>query len=117
MCFQKAHGYFLELGTFEESEVRKMTVTIATHNGSAVSREHNVRNRRVTNTQNHINPHGHYEVWHDEKPRQAYRRIFGEALRDYNARQKRDDRKIKDYYNHIEKDAMKHTVYEMIIGI
>lgn len=117
MCFQKAHGYFLELGTFEESEVRKMTVTIATHNGSAVSREHNVRNRRVTNTQNHINPHGHYEVWHDEKPRQAYRRIFGEVLRDYNARQKRDDRKIKDYYNHIEKDAMKHTVYEMIIGI
>lgn len=94
-----------------------MAVTIATHNGSSVSREHNIRNRRVTNPQEHINPHGHYEIWRDEKARDAYRRIFGEALEKYNARQTRDDRKIKDYFAHIEKDDKKHSVYEMIIGI
>lgn len=94
-----------------------MAVTIATHNGSSVSREHNIRNRRVTNPQEHINPHGHYEIWRDEKARDAYRRVFGEALEKYNARHTRDDRKIKDYFTHIEKDDKKHSVYEMIIGI
>ncbi|MDO5785000.1 MAG: plasmid recombination protein [Eubacteriales bacterium] len=94
-----------------------MAVTIATHNGSSVSREHNIRNRRVTNPQEHIDPNGQYEIWRDEKARDAYRRIFGEALENYNARQTRDDRKIKDYYTHIEKDDKKHSVYEMIIGI
>lgn len=94
-----------------------MAVTIATHNGSSVSREHNIRNRRVTNPQEHIDPDGYYEIWRDEKVRDAYHRIFGQALKEYNARQTRDDRKIKNYYTHVKKNDKKHTVYEMIIGI
>lgn len=35
--------------------------------------------------------------------RQAYREIFGEALEQYNGKQKRADRKIEDYYDHIQK--------------
>lgn len=35
--------------------------------------------------------------------RQAYREIFGEALEQYNGKQKRADRKIEDYYEHIQK--------------
>lgn len=35
--------------------------------------------------------------------REAYRDIFGEALEQYNSKQKRADRKIEDYHDHIQK--------------
>lgn len=37
----------------------------------------------------------------DKDIRQAYAEIFGEALKRYNAKQKRNNRKIEDYYDHI----------------
>ena len=94
-----------------------MNVTISTHNGSTAHREHNVRNEKVVSKEKHINPNGEYEIWHDEKPRDAYERIFGDAVREYNEKQKREERKIRDYYNHTSKDAKKHPVYEMIVGV
>lgn len=39
----------------------------------------------------------------DKEIREAYKEIFGEALEKYNNKQKRADRKIKDYYEHIQK--------------
>lgn len=39
----------------------------------------------------------------DRDIRVAYREIFGEALEAYNSKQKRADRKIQDYYEHIKK--------------
>lgn len=39
----------------------------------------------------------------DKDIRAAYKEIFGEALQEYNAKQKRADRKIEDYYDHISK--------------
>jgi hypothetical protein len=39
----------------------------------------------------------------DRDVRQAYQEIFGEALAKYNSKQKRSDRKIGDYYDHIQK--------------
>ena len=66
-------AYRMLYGTKNEAKGGKtMVVTIATHNGSAVSREHNIRNRRVTNPQEHIDQNGKYEIWHDEKIREAY---------------------------------------------
>lgn len=94
-----------------------MGVTISTHNGSAVAREHNIRNEKVVSKEAHIDINGKHETWHDEKVRVAYERIFGDAQREYNARQTRTDRKIDNYYNEVCKDAKKHDVYEMIIGI
>ena len=96
-----------------------MGKTISTHNGSTVSREHNIRNPKVTDKQEHIDRNLIYknEILHDEKPREAYERIFGEALRRYNEKQTRDERKIHNYYAHVEKDAKKHPVYEMIVQI
>ena len=38
-------------------------------------------------------------------------------MEEYNNRQKRADRKIKDYYRHICKDEKKHPVYEMIVQV
>ena len=94
-----------------------MKVTISTHNGSAAHREHNIRMKCVASKQPHIHTDGIYEIWKDESARQAYHRIFDDAVERYNARQKREDRKIKNYYSQIEKDEKKHPVYEMIIGI
>lgn len=96
-----------------------MAKTISTHNGSTANRDHNIRNPYATDKQEHIDKtliHQN-EILHDEKPREAYKRIFGEALENYNAKQSRDDRKIKDYFSHVEKDSKKHAVYEMIVQI
>lgn len=94
-----------------------MGVTISTHNGSAVSREHNIRNPKVVSKEPHIDMNGSHEVWIDEPVRKAYDRLFGEAVEAYNAKQARPERQIKSYYNDICKDSKKHPVYEMIIGI
>lgn len=94
-----------------------MKVTISTHNGSNVAREHNIRNEKVVSKESHIDMNGVHETWHDEKIRDAYERLFGDALEEYNQKQSREDRKIKSYYNHIDQDAKKKPCYEMIIGI
>lgn len=94
-----------------------MGYTIATHNGSAVARDHNIRNEKVVSKESHIDPKGIHETWIDEKPRQAYERLFGQSVADYNKKQKRTDRKITNYYADICKDAKKHPVYEMIVSI
>ena len=92
-------------------------VTISTHNGSQVARQHNLRNPKVIAKEDHIDPNGHFEVWLDEDPKVAYERLFGEAVQAYNAKQKREDRQITDYYKQICEDSKKKPVYELIIGI
>lgn len=91
--------------------------TIATHNGSKVHREHNIRNPKVVSKEKHIIPGGVFEIWHDEKVRDAYSRLFGEAVKAYNEKQDREERKIKNYYRSICKDEKKHPAYEMIVGV
>ena len=92
-------------------------VTISTHNGSQVAREHNLRNPKVIAKEDHIDPNGHFEVWLDEDPKTAYERLFGQSVQEYNERQTREDRKITDYYKQICEDKKKKPVYELIIGI
>ena len=92
-------------------------VTIATHNGSQVARQHNLRNPKVICKEDHIDPNGHFEVWLDEDPKAAYGRLFGEAVNAYNEKQTRPERQIIDYYKQICEDSKKKPVYELIIGI
>lgn len=94
-----------------------MGVTISTHNGSAVRREHNIRNEKVVSKEPHIDPNGIHETWIDEPVRKAYDRLFGAAVEEYNSKQVRPERQIKSYYNDVCKNSKKHPVYEMIIGI
>lgn len=109
--------FFLLPATINLKGSVEMPVTISTHNGTSVAREHNIRNKKVVSKENHINPDGIHETWVDEPIRQAYERLFGESVRNYNNKQTRTDRKINSYYNTICKDKKKHPVYEMIIGI
>ena len=97
-----------------------MAYTISTHNGSAVSRQHNLRNPKVVSKQQHIRIDGVHETWIDVNPRDAYREIFGPALEEYNQRQRdagRPERCIKSYYTAVKNDAKKHVAYEMIVAI
>ena len=93
-----------------------MKVTIATHNGHVVAYRHNIRDRSVTDKEKHIDPNG----WHSSygKPeREAYEEIFGQAVNEYNEKQKRQERKIESYYDTVKRDSRKHTAYELIVGV
>ena len=47
--------------------------------------------------------------------KEFYHQIFGEALAEYNAKQKRADRQIPDYYEHIKKSGKGKLFYEEIM--
>jgi hypothetical protein len=110
-------------------------------NGKAVkfqaNREHNIRDEEYCKNQEHIGFKREpdqtdedwakrYEEWtkihvlFDEKPEEAYERIFGEAIKEYDAKQTRSDRKIKNgknYYEKLKKSKNKVPVYEFIITL
>jgi len=45
----------------------------------------------------------------------VYDELFGEALQEYNDKQTRKDRKIYDYFQHIENDKRRETHYEILV--
>ncbi|MFS1331767.1 plasmid recombination protein, partial [Klebsiella pneumoniae] len=52
-----------------------------------------------------------------ENLKDCYRDLFGPALEEYNAKQKRSDRIIKDYYQHVKKSKTLDLQREFIVGI
>lgn len=46
---------------------------------------------------------------------EVYDELFGQALAEYNAKQKRSDRRITDYYKHIEQDGRLKPFYEVVV--
>lgn len=83
----------------------------------------NHNNRTMSEREKKINNHIDYSRSDENKYliqediRDIYEREFGEALENYNAKQRRADRKIKDYYKHIEASKKTSTQQEMIIQI
>ncbi len=49
--------------------------------------------------------------------REIYDKEFGQAVKDYNAKQKRKDRKIKDYYSKVKHSKNQRTQVEYIIQV
>lgn len=56
-------------------------------------------------------------IFHKENIKKVYRELFGTALAEYNAKQKRKDRIIKDYYDHIFHSKQEKPFYELIIQV
>jgi len=56
-------------------------------------------------------------IFHKENIKKVYQELFGTALAEYNAKQKRKDRIIKDYYNHIFHSKQEKPFYELIIQV
>lgn len=95
--------------------------TAAFHMGSQVCQEHNRRDPAVMAKEKHIDPKKVHETWIDIPLKQAYAQFFGDALKRYNDRQKREDRKIDDYLQHVKrldkgKNSM-HPAYECILTL
>ena len=84
------------------------------------NRNHIYKNVDPTKTENNI-------YYAKESLEEAYQKCFGEALANYNAKQKRADRKIEDYYTHLFGNQRKDVVatssnkeksfYEIVVGI
>jgi len=89
------------------------------------SLNHNNRNHIYRNVDESRTPNNIYYA--KERLEEAYQKCFGEALANYNAKQKRADRKIDNYYTHLFGNARKDTVatssnkensfYEIVVGI
>jgi hypothetical protein len=77
-----------------------------------MSEKEKEQNSHIAPSRSHLNK---YLVQEDVKD--LYKREFGEALEKYNAKQKRADRKIKDYYKHIEASKKTSVQQEMIIQV
>lgn len=91
--------------------------TISTHNGSTVHQAHNLRTKSCVEKEPHIDPNGVHEIWKHEPISAAYHRIFDDAVAEYNSRQTRADRQIRNYLTNVRQDDRKHACYEMIIGV
>ena len=71
---------------------------------------HNLRLEEYVENQKHIDPTREHEVLlHLGDERAAYEVVFGEAIKKYNEKQKRKDRRIKDYYQKILDDERSGT--------
>ena len=90
--------------------------TITFHLGTTLSQAHNVRDPKVTSKEPHIDPNGSHETLIHEDVESAYKRLFDDALAEYNEKQKKPCRRIADYYEHIKGSKEHHAVYEAIIG-
>ena len=57
------------------------------------------------------------ESYFVEDIKEVYHHLFDEALAEYNAKQKRKDRQIKNYYEKIKRSKQEKLFYEVIVQI
>lgn len=84
----------------------KTTVTVHMNKGS-ISYKHNHRDKDVCKFERHIDMrHGVYESWKQTDMSEMYEKTFGDALEEYNAKQKRKDRRMtmEEYMQSVEED-------------
>ncbi|MES5943917.1 MULTISPECIES: plasmid recombination protein [unclassified Bacillus cereus group] len=82
------------------------------HNNRVMNEKEKERNSHINQSRSHENK---YLVQKDIK--ELYQGEFGEVLEKYNAKQKRNDRKIDDYYKHIQSSKKTSLQQEMIVQI
>lgn len=109
----------------------EQTVTLQFHIYNKPAFGHNRRELNVIRRENEkgvtkiykdgeIRPDGRvarYEAWEDIPLEKAYNNIFGGAIKEYNASQKRQDRKIGNYLEKVNKNKQLNASYEVIIGL
>ncbi len=93
------------------------TYTVSFQHGTKVAIGHNRRNESLVGKEAHIDPNGKHEIWIDEPIEKAYDRIFGEALKEFNNKQKRKDRRIESYLANVRNNSKLHDQYEMIVQV
>lgn len=95
--------------------------SVSIHNGTQANRGHNARAKESIYNQGHINPQGEFIILKDEDPKEVYEHLFGEAVKSYNEKQNRKDRKINNYYDKInankDKKNTQNPIYEVIVAV
>lgn len=96
-----------------------MSKSITFHHGTVISRGHNLRNANSIKNQKHIDKDRIKDnlIFVDKDIKEVYKELFSESVAEYNAKQKRSDRKIEDYYEKIKEDKKKNLAYECIVQI
>lgn len=82
------------------------------HNNRNLNDKDKERNSHIDESRSHENV---YLVQKNLK--EVYQEEFGEALENYNAKQKRNDRKIDNYYKHIQSSKKTSLQQEVIIQV
>ncbi len=95
----------------------QQTYTVSFQHGTKVAIGHNRRIESLADKEAHIDPNGKHESWKDEPIEKAYDRIFGEALKEFNNKQKRKDRRIESYLANVRNNSKLHDQYEAIIQV
>lgn len=109
------------------------TTTVRFHMGgeSDIKTAHNRRDEATVKWEKHIDMERKHIVLKDMELEEAYAELFGEAIEEYDAKQKRRDRKIggvREYMEQVRADARgrvnkktrekgKNLAYEVIVGI
>ena len=94
--------------------VEQRSISIQNAGGKS-SIKHNNREKELKNVDTERTEYNRTLV--QENLREVYEREFGPSLERYNAKQKRDDRKIKDYFSHVRKSDSLELQREEIIQI
>lgn len=123
MVFQRYTGKHIDAFKIKRSWI--LLIKKISHAQGKGSLNHNNRKYFCTNIDKNRTIDNIYYA--KESIEEAYDKCFGQALLDYNALQKRKERKINNYYDYLFRGASKDTVatstnkeksfYELVIGI
>lgn len=101
----------------------KMSISFSKAKKTETSLRHNNRNFTEEEKESFHNKHVDFSRSDQNNTlvkkdiHEAYDEIFGEALAEYNAKQKRSDRKIDDYYSKVFHDKRMSTQKEFLIQV
>jgi len=91
--------------------------SVSFHGGTHTSISHNNRKHTSGNKDIDVSESDNNKYYVQRDIREVYQEIFGEAVAEYNNKQKRSDRKIKDYYEKILNDKKTNHQRELIVAI
>ena len=87
----------------------KRTISAMVGKGSVTHNSRTFTAENVDSERTHLNID-----YCNEPIKKVYHEMFDEALKQYNDKQKRKDRKIPDYYKHIESGKQEKLFHEII---
>ena len=90
----------------------KRTISAMVGKGSVTHNSRSFTAENVNSERTHLNID-----YCNEPIKKVYHEMFDEALKQYNDKQKRKDRKIADYYKHIESGKQEKLFHEIIFQI
>lgn len=90
----------------------KRTISVMVGKGSVTHNSRSFTAENVDSERTHLNID-----YCNEPIKKVYHEMFDEALKQYNDKQKRKDRKISDYYKHIESGKQEKLFHEVIFQI